>query len=162
MLTWKIGLILLALFTAACGGSADSETAAQPPFKPVSSIEEIMHDVVFPHADRVWDSVGTIITMEGTEEIYPRTEEEGSALQSDARTLMEAGNLLMIEGRAKDADKWMERAGALIDAAQKVLEAAEAQDSEAVFDRGELIYNACQNCHWEYNYEIDPGIIRIY
>ena len=121
-----------------------------------------MHDVVFPHADRVWDSVGTIITMEGTEEIYPRTEEEWIALQSDARTLMEAGNLLMIEGRAKDADKWMERARALIDAAQKVLEAAEAQDSEAVFDRGELIYNACQNCHWEYNYEIDPGIIRIY
>ena len=161
-MTWKIVLILPAVFVAACGGSSSPETNAQPPFRPVSSIEEIMHDVVFPHADRVWDSVGTIITMEGTEEIYPRTEEEWIALQSDARTLMEAGNLLMIEGRAKDTDKWMERAGALIDAAEKVLEAAEAQDSAAVFDRGELIYNACQNCHWEYNYEIDPSIIRIY
>ena len=161
-MTWKIVLILPAVFVAACGGSGSPETKAQPPFRPVSSIEEIMHDVVFPHADRVWDSVGTIITMEGTEEIYPRTEEEWIALQSDARTLMEAGNLLMIDGRAKDADKWMERAGALIDAAEKVLEAAEAQDSAAVFDRGELIYNACQNCHWEYNYEIDPSIIRIY
>ena len=161
-MTWKIVLILPAVFVGACGGSGSPETNAQPPFRPVSSIEEIMHDVVYPHADRVWDSVGTIITMEGTEEIYPRTEEEWIALQSDARTLMEAGNLLMIEGRAKDTDKWMERAGALIDAAEKVLEAAEAQDSAAVFDRGELIYNACQDCHWEYNYEVDPGIIRIY
>ena len=121
-----------------------------------------MHDVVFPNADAVWDSVGTIITLEGTEEIYPRTEDEWIALQGHARTLMEAGNLIMMEGRAKDTDKWMERATALIEASQKVLEAAEAQDAEAVFDRGELIYNACQNCHWDYNYEVDPSIIRIY
>ena len=121
-----------------------------------------MHDVVYPHADLVWESVGTIITYEGTEEIRPRTEDEWIALEGDARTLMEAGNLLMMEGRAKDTGKWMERATALIEASQKVLEAAEAQDAQAIFDRGELIYNACQDCHWEYNYEVDPGIIRIY
>ena len=161
-MTWKIGLILLALFTAACGGSTDSPTSAQPPFQPISSVEQIMHDVVFPNADAVWDSVGTIITIEGTEEIYPRTEDEWIAVQGHARTLMEAGNLLMMEGRAKDTDKWMERATALIEASQKIIEAAEAQDAQAVFDRGELIYNACQNCHWDYNYEVDPSIIRIY
>ena len=45
----------------------------------------------------------------------------------------------MMEGRAKDTEGWMERAQALIDAGESVLEAAEAQDAEAVFDRGELI-----------------------
>ena len=75
---------------------------------------------------------------------------------------MEAGNLLMMEGRAKDTEGWMERAQALIDAGESVLEAAEAQDAEAVFDRGELIYNACRGCHKEYRYEEDPSIIRTY
>lgn len=121
-----------------------------------------MHDVVYPHADQVWESVGTISILEGTEEIYPRTEQEWITLQGNARTLMEAGNLLMMEGRAKDAERWMERAQALIDAGEAVLEAARAKDAMAVFDRSELSYNACENCHWDYRYEEDPSIIRIY
>ena len=153
-------VLLAVLFAGACGGQPDA--AGEPPFRPVSSVEELMHDVVLPHADEVWDSVGTIFTLEGTEEIYPRTEDEWIDLQGSARTLMEAGNLLMMEGRAKDTEGWMERAQALIDAGKLVLEAAEAQDAEAVFDRGELIYNACRGCHREYRYEEDPSIIRTY
>ena len=161
-LTRRVALVLLALFAGACGGQSDPEAATQPPFRPVSSVGELMHDVVYPHADEVWESVGTIITHEGTEEIYPRTQDEWIALQGNCRTLMEAGNLLMMEGRAKDTERWMERAQALIDAGEAVLEAAQAKDAAAVFDRGELIYNACENCHWDYRYEEDPSIIRIY
>ncbi len=119
-----------------------------------------MHDVVYPHAQEVWKSVGTIVTEEGTEEIRPRTDLEWEVVHSGARTLMEAGNLLMMEGRAKDNEKWIEYCQELIEAAAAVLESSEAYDADAVFDRGELIYNACQSCHWEYRYEDDPNIIR--
>ena len=112
------------------------------------------------HAHEVWKSVGTIVTEEGTEEIRPRTDIEWEVVHSGARTLMEAGNLLMMTGRAKDNDKWMEHCQELIEAAAAVLESSEAYDADAVFDRGELIYNACQGCHWEYRYEDDPSIIR--
>ena len=131
-----------------------------PPFQPKSTVGQLMHDVVYPHAHEVWKSVGTIVTEEGTEEIRPRTDIEWEIVHSGARTLMEAGNLLMMAGRAKDNDKWMEHCQELIEAAAAVLESSEAYDADAVFDRGELIYNACQGCHWEYRYEDDPSIIR--
>ena len=47
-------------------GMAESETASQPPFKPVANVQQLMHDAVYPNADAVWESVGTIISYEGT------------------------------------------------------------------------------------------------
>ena len=153
-----LSAVMLAALTAGCGGSA--EPPSGPPFRPVSSIGELMHDVVYPGAEVVWDAVGTIMTLEGTEEIRPGSEDEWVAVIGGARTLMESGNLLMMEGRAKDQEAWMQRSLDLIEAAERVLEAAEARDAQTLFDRGELIYNACQGCHWEYRFEDDPTVIR--
>lgn len=139
------------------GCAADVEP---PPFQPVSTVGELMHDVVIPNAEIVWDSVGTIFTLEETQEIAPAGEDEWVAVQGAARTLMEAGNLLMMEGRAKDSGVWMERSGDLVRAGAAVLEAAEAEDAAMLFDRGELIFNACQGCHWDYRFEEDPSTIR--
>ena len=119
-----------------------------------------MHDVVYPNADVVWESVGTIISYEGTEEIYPRNDEEWEAVERSALTLTEAGNLLMIDGRSKDTGAWMERARALIDAASVALRAARNKDADAIFDSGEDIYYACEDCHVQYRYDDDPSIIR--
>ncbi len=162
--------IVVALLMGACArteegivqesGMAESEAASQPPFKPVADVRQLMHDVVYPNADAVWESVGTIISYEGTEEIYPRNDEEWAAVERSALTLTEAGNLLMIEGRAKDAGAWMERARALIDAASVALKAAQNKDADAIFDSGEGIYYACEGCHVQYRYDDDPSIIR--
>ncbi len=149
-----LGYILLTAL-GACGGAP-----AGPPFRPVASVDEVMHDVVLPNAERIWDSVGTIFTLEGVEEIRPSNEDEWLAVRGSATTLMEAGNLLMMEGRAKDTGPWMDRARALVDAAASVREAAEERDAETLFDRGELIFNACQGCHWQYRFEEDPETIR--
>ena len=145
----------------ACAAVLAPACSQAPPFQAESTVGQLMHDVVYPRADDVWKSVGTIITEQGVEEIRPRTDLEWEVVHSGARTLMEAGNLLMMEGRAKDNDKWMEHCRRLIEGAAAVLESAEAYDADAVFERGELIYNACQGCHWEYRYEDDPGIMRI-
>ena len=160
---FAIAIAALVLLGACQGGEQNGlagAAASLPPFKPVASVHQLMHDVVYPNAEIVWESVGTIITYEGTEEIYPRNDQEWEAVERSALTLTEAGNLLMIEGRAKDTGDWMERARALIDAASVALEAARNKDAAAVFDSGEGIYYACEGCHERYRYDDDPSTMR--
>lgn len=119
-----------------------------------------MHDVVYPSAEEVWDAVGTIMTVEETVEIAPANEDEWVHVEGAATTLMESGNLLMMDGRAKDDGDWMRRAQDLIAAGEAVRDAARERNAELLFERGELIYNACQGCHWQYRFEDDPNTIR--
>ena len=144
--------VAIALLTASC--------KTNPPIKAVSTLEEVMHHMVVPNAEVVWDSVGTIYTVGNVEEIQPRTAEQWLALEQSATVLTEAGNLLMMEGRAKDTGPWMERARALREAGASVHQAAKARDVAAVFERGGHLFDACQGCHFEYRFEKDPNTIR--
>jgi len=153
-----VAAILLVGICAACGPSEQASPAG-PPFRPVGSVEDVMHDVVYPHAEVVWDSVGTIITIEGTNEIRPGNEDEWMRVMQSAYTLAEAGNLLMMEGRARDTEDWMTYAGGLIDAALQVMEAADNRDDQGVFDTGGDLYVACTACH-EQHWEKPPSAMR--
>jgi hypothetical protein len=132
----------------------------KPPIKAVSTLEEVMHHMVIPNAEVVWKSVGTIYTLGRVEEIQPRTEEEWLNVEASATVLTEAGNLLMMEGRALDNGRWMERAAALREAGASVHEAAKARNASAVFERGGNLFDACQGCHFEYRYKNDPNTFR--
>ena len=79
-LTRSATVLLAALFAGACGGQPDA--AGQPPFRPVSSVEELMHDVVLPHADEVWDSVGTIFTSKARKRFTPEQKTSGSTFRA--------------------------------------------------------------------------------
>ena len=144
--------VAIALLTASC--------KTNPPIKAVSTLEEVMHHMVIPNAEVVWESVGTIYTVGNVEEIQPRTAEQWLAVEQSATVLTEAGNLLMMEGRAKDTGPWMERARALREAGASVHQAAKARDVAAVFERGGHLFDACQGCHFEYRFEKDPNTIR--
>ena len=146
---WCVALVLV---IAAC--------KTGPPIQAVSTLEEVMHHMVIPNADVVWDSVGTIYTVGHVEERQPRTEEEWLQVEASATVLTEAGNLLMMEGRAKDTGHWMERSRALREAGASVHQAAKARDVAAVFVRGGHLFDACQGCHFEYRFEKDPNTIR--
>jgi hypothetical protein len=131
-----------------------------PQIKAVATLEEVMHHMVIPNAEVVWRSVGTIYTVGHVEEIQPRTDEQWLAVEASATVLTEAGNLLMMEGRAKDTARWIERARALREAGASVHEAAKARDVAALFERGGRLFDACQGCHFEYRYQKDPNTIR--
>ncbi len=133
---------------------------ATPPIKAVSTLEEVMHHMVIPNADVVWDSVGTIYTVGHVEERQPRTDEQWLAVEASSTILAEAGNLLMMEGRAKDNGPWMERARALREAAASIHQAAKSRDVAEVFVRGGHLFDACQGCHFQYRFEKDPNTIR--
>lgn len=127
-----------------------SSCAPQPPFKPVASIKQLMESTVHPSAEVLFDSVGTIISYSGVEEIAPKNDEEWATVQHNALTLAEAGNLLMIPGRAKQDREWMKLAQALVDVGMVAYKAAQAKNPAALFEAGGQIYEACQRCHSRY------------
>src|SRR5687768_6508651 len=117
--------------------------APQPPFKPVASVKQLMESTVHPSAEVVFDSVGTIISASGMEEIAPKNDEEWATVQHSAMTLAEAGNLLMMPGRAKQDGEWMKLAQGLVDVGMIAHKAARAKNAEALFAAGGQIYETC-------------------
>src|SRR3954470_13538475 len=96
----------LLLFVASC--------AQQPAFKPVADVKQLMVAAVAPSADVLFDSVGTIVSVSGVEEIAPKNDEEWANVRNHALVLAESGNLLMMDGRAKDRGDWMKGSQALV------------------------------------------------
>ena len=150
MLRWSIAAAAVTL--SACGGGGNEP----PPFKPIADTALLMEAFIDPAADVIWGSVGTIITAAGEEHIRPRTEEEWMAVRNAAVAVTEAGNLLMMVPRAKDAE-WNRISQAMIDTGAAAIKAAEAKDPDGVFDTGAEIYAVCTNCHAKY----DPTITRV-
>ena len=114
------------------------------------TMKQVMEWVIDPNADVVWDSVKSISNAKGTTEIYPRTDAQWEAVRNSAATLVEAGNLLMVDGRAKDDKQWMAYSQRLSRMAVVALKAAQDKNKDALFDAGGNIYNACKACHDKY------------
>ncbi len=126
----------------------------------MATLEEVMHMIIIPNAEVVWKSVGTVYTKDGVEETKPETVDDWYKVESSATALTEAGNLLMMDGRAKDKAHWMDRSKALREAGDSLRKAAQAKDSALVFERGGYLFDACQGCHFEYRFDKDPKTIR--
>jgi len=124
--------------------------APPPPFMPMATLPQLMHGVVDPAADVLWASVGSIVTKDGVEDFFPRTEEEWILVENAAVMLMESGNLLMIGDRVRDHGEWMTMSQGLIDAGKLALTAAQSRNPDEIFRVGGEIYAACDGCHQRY------------
>jgi hypothetical protein len=177
---FSLGVVVLfasLLFTGACKGQAEATKPAVPEYTTTATIKDLMQSIVDPSADIVWMSVTTVHSEKGIVETVPRNDEEWLKVRHGAIALAEATNLLMMPGRHvarageksetpgvelepsemedlinKDRTTWMQRAKALHDAATEVLAAVDAKDPEKVFEVGEHIERACENCHTHYWY----------
>ena len=74
-----------------------------------------------PNADVLWESVSTTINAEGTTEKQPRTDEDWKTVRRSAVALVEATNLLVMDGRkmapaGRQVREPRHRAGARADA----------------------------------------------
>ncbi|MBU3576588.1 cytochrome c [Polynucleobacter sp. UK-Kesae-W10] len=138
-----IGLFTCALFLLGCGPKAPEPNTSL-------TLKQLMEWVIDTNADLIWDSVKSISNAKGTTEIYPRTDAQWEAVRNSAATLVEAGNSLMIEGRAKDTQQWMKFAKQLSQSAELALKAAQNKNKDALFDAGGEIYSACKSCHDKY------------
>jgi hypothetical protein len=109
-----------------------------------------MKGIVGPAATVVFGAVSSTITESGREDKAPHTDEEWEAVGNSAVALAEAGNLLMMDGRAVDRGEWMKMSKAMTDAAKMTLKAVEAKSADDVLASGDAVNMSCDNCHRRY------------
>lgn len=144
---WRLTSLLVLLQLVACG--QEEKTAAHDSYHTVTDAKQIMLWILDPAADVIWQSAGSIITVEGEQDLTPTTVEQWQEVVNSAAMLAESGNLLMMPGRAQ-GDDWLEYSRGLIEAGTQALEAAQNQDGKALFDAGGQIYQVCKACHSQY------------
>ena len=174
---------LAATVLTSCATDAPAPSAPPlPEFQPTASVEDIMRSMVDPSADAMWDAVVTTVTDSGIEEVRPQTDEEWLALERSAIMLVEAGNLLLIDGRriaregsvselpwfdlepdeiavrvAYNRDTWVRLARELHDAGVVMLTAVRARNVDALLEGGDRLDVACESCHSRFWYADNPG-----
>jgi hypothetical protein len=119
---------------------AGAALAQAPTFQPVGTVHQIMLGIVKPTSDIIFAVPGK----------KPANDEEWATVQNAALTLAEAGNLLMLPGRAKDNGEWVTNAKALVSAGSDAFKAANAKDAKALEDIGDKIEDTCEKCHGKY------------
>ena len=100
--------------------------------------------------------MGTIIDFSGTLEIAPNSDEEWELVRNAAYVMAESGNLLMMEGRGANDEAWRAMSLAMVQVGRLAIEAAEAKNTDAVFDAGAEVYAVCSACHATYALETIP------
>jgi hypothetical protein len=148
-------------------------------FKPVVSVKELMKYMIDPLADNIFEAVGTTMTKDGVIDREPRTDEDWEKIQIGAVSLAEGANLLKVSRPfappgdlnnstgpnavelspaqiaakvERDPVEWNARIETLRNASLAVLEIVRKKDVKALWDAGEILDTACENCHRSYWY----------
>jgi hypothetical protein len=178
MRTYLVAGVLL--FLTGCNTQQPQPQATAQPqaeYRTTATVKDIMDALVDPGSDYIWDSVETVVSAKGTEEKFPRTDEEWKQVRNHALMLLEATNALQIPGRHvakpgekaddpkvelspdqieeainKDRGAWIKYAHGLHDATMEAFKAIEAKDKEGLLSAGDGIDNACEKCHLQYWY----------
>jgi hypothetical protein len=127
--------------------NAQNQPVAAPP---VATVRQIMQGIVVPASTAVYNAVSTTVSAKGVEEVAPRDNAEWEMVGSNAAALIEASNMLMVEGRAKEEEEWATQTRAMADGANQALKATQAGDKDALLAAGDVINQACDNCHQKY------------
>lgn len=180
--------LVLSIASTACSQSQApaipiAAASVAPGIQPYASLQEVMDGIIDPAADDLWGSVETTVSSEGVQEKQPHTPAEWAEVRRKAITLIEASNLLAIEGRqvgakpfpaeaegALDSVQIQRRiaderavfvvfAGSLRASAQQALAAIDARDPAALVQAGGALDGVCEGCHinfWYPNQVIPP------
>src|SRR5262245_17055344 len=162
------------------GSACTKAKSPAPDLLKTATIKDIMDSMVDPSGDFMFESVAEIADANGITHKAPHTDEEWEEVRHHAFMLLEAPNLLIMEGRKVanageksknpevelqpeqiqvlldgDRPSVVRRARKLQDAASLALKAVEAKDAAALFRSIESIDKACENCHLHYWYPND-------
>jgi len=125
---------------SAGSSQVSSETAPPNSYRIVGTMSQLMVDIIYPTSDDIF----YIVTRP------PSNDAQWAAIQRSALTLAESANLLMMPGRARDQDKWMTDARLLLEAGNLAYKAAKAKDLDALVGLNEQLVAACTTCHQDY------------
>ena len=139
----SFGLILVACTTLlAMAANAQAPTT----FHPVGNMSQLMIDIIYPTSDALF-----YVDRDG-----PKTQRDWNTLRTQALTLAESGNLLMMEGRARDQENWIKDSQVMADIGAKAYKAAQAKDLDGIRALNDSLSDACIQCHLQYR----PGYHR--
>jgi hypothetical protein len=155
--------------------------------KPAVSVKELMRDMIDPASDNVFDAVGIVTSKKGVVERAPKTDEDWEKIRIGAVTLAEGVYLLKIprpfappgdennstgpepeelspaQIKAKlEADPvlWNAKIEALRNVGLEVLEIVKKRDVNELWDAGDNLDHACENCHLEYWYPGEKALLK--
>jgi hypothetical protein len=139
----KLGVRLMAsAFLLAMAATAQTPAS----FQPAGTMSQLMIDIIYPTSDAIF-----YVDREP-----PKNQHDWDVLRTQALTLAESGNLLMMAGRARDQKNWIMESKMLIDIGGKAYKAAQAKDVEGIRALNDSLNAACVVCHYQYR----PGYHR--
>ena len=144
-------MFVASIWFVLAGLQPGAAAAAGAPTEPVATVKQLMDGIIAPASSTVYQSVSIVVTVEGEQENYPRTQAEWDAVSGAAAALAEAGGLLMVEGRRRDDVLWTQHSQAMIAAALVSMKAAQNRDKEALLASGEALNASCDSCHRSYD-----------
>lgn len=121
-------------------------TQAPTTFQPVGNMSQLMIDIIYPTSDALFY----------VDRDPPKNQHDWNVLRSQALMLAESGNLLMMDGRARDQGNWIKDSKVLIDLGSTAFKAAQAKDLDGIRALNDPLNDACVNCHLQYR----PGYHR--
>ncbi len=121
------------------------------PGRVLLGVKDVMRHIVNPAAEAFWARSGEIDDVKGANDLTPKDDANWKISLDSAAQLVEAGNLLQMEGRARDPNgPWMKYAIQLTNAGLAGMAATQARNHDKTFDAGSAIYDACYGCHGRY------------
>ena len=193
------GVVVLAVVMFACSSSKPAPTPPPPSspaphaaalwgeMTPVVSVKELMHDMIDPASDNVFNAVSTIVSKRGTVDVVPKTDDDWEKLQIGAVTMAEGVYLLKIprpfapagdqnnssgpdaeeltpaQIRAKveaDPVQWNARIEALRNVGLEVMDIVKKKDVQQLWDASDNLDTACENCHVNYWYPNEGELFK--
>jgi hypothetical protein len=138
----------LGVFLVAGTGLLATAAMAQAPttFQPVGNMSQLMIDIIYPASDAIFY----------VDRDPPKNQKQWNDLRSQALMLAESGNLLMMEGRARDQKNWITDSKMMIDIGATAFKAAQAKDLDGIRALNDSLNAACVTCHQQYR----PGYHR--
>lgn len=206
----RVVALTVSVGVGACGSPADHAAApapapavasAVPPsgmpaasaanlyadMKPVVSVKELMHDLIDPLSDNLFDAIGSVETAKGSMETAPKTEADWDKVKLGATAMVEGAYLLRIRRPfAPDGDNnnsggpepielspdeiqkkvdsdpvlWIAKIEALRNVGLQALDVAKRKQADELWDVTNNLDEACENCHVEYWYPNQKALLE--
>ena len=151
---------LLSLAALSASAQSDAPKTPLPPQTPVVPFgapgksmlitKDVMRYVVNPAAETFWAAGGEVDEGEKRNLRTPADDAKWNGALAAASVILESGNLLMMEGRARNDPQWTKWAQDLNNAGVAGVKATQARNGDATFAAGSDMYEACYACHAKY------------
>jgi hypothetical protein len=171
----------------AAAGTTSQQPALWGDMKPIVSVKELMHDMIDPASDFVFDAVSDQVTKSGTVHHLPKTDEDWDKIRFGAVTMAEGVYLLKVprpfapagdenNSTGPDAEElspaaitakvkadpvqWNARIEALRNVGLQVLDIVKNKDVNQLWDASDNLDTACENCHVDYWYPNEGALFK--